>query len=88
MRATCSSFGSGSLAADSLDRHRNPPHEPGDRLSGSNQSRGTTGENHPMRQHRLGDFEQIDDFEVWCWIGIGLLAAHVLLQMFLRYTPW
>ena len=32
--------------------------------------------------------EPIDDFEVWCWIGLGILALHLLLQFFLRYTPW
>lgn len=32
--------------------------------------------------------EQIDDFEIWCWIGLGLLGSHLLLQLFLRYTPW
>lgn len=32
--------------------------------------------------------EQIDDFEVWCWIGLAVLGLHLLLQFFLRYTPW
>ena len=31
---------------------------------------------------------KIDDFDLWCWIGLSLLAMHLLLQFFLRYTPW
>ncbi len=32
--------------------------------------------------------EFIDDFEVLSWIGIGILGLHLLVQFFLRYTPW
>ena len=32
--------------------------------------------------------EQLDDFGLWCWIGLIALAAHALLQLFLRATPW
>ena len=32
--------------------------------------------------------EQLDDFFVWCWIGLGALALFSLLQFFLRPTPW
>ena len=32
--------------------------------------------------------EQIDAFENWCWIALVILALHLLLQFFLRYTPW
>ncbi len=32
--------------------------------------------------------EHIDDFDIWCWIGLSLLGLHLLLQFFLRYTPW
>ncbi len=32
--------------------------------------------------------EQLDDFGLWCWIGLIALAVHALLQLFLRATPW
>jgi len=32
--------------------------------------------------------EHIDEFEAFCWVGLGLLGLHLLLQFFLRYTPW
>ncbi|MEM6672156.1 MAG: vWA domain-containing protein [Planctomycetota bacterium] len=32
--------------------------------------------------------EQLDDFEAWCWIGLGGLALFALLLFFLRPTPW
>lgn len=32
--------------------------------------------------------EQIDDFDVWCWIGLIVLGLHLVLQFFLRFTPW
>ncbi len=32
--------------------------------------------------------EYVDDFAPWCWAGAVLLALHVLLQFFLRFTPW
>ncbi|MEM1451931.1 MAG: VWA domain-containing protein [Planctomycetota bacterium] len=32
--------------------------------------------------------EQLDDFIIWCWIGLGALALFGLFQFFLRPTPW
>ena len=32
--------------------------------------------------------EQLDDFGLWCWVGLIALAVHALLQLFLRATPW
>ncbi|MEM7202903.1 MAG: vWA domain-containing protein [Planctomycetota bacterium] len=32
--------------------------------------------------------ENVDAFAPWCWAGLGLLALHLLLQLFLRHTPW
>ena len=32
--------------------------------------------------------EQLDDFFIWCWLGLGALALFSLLQFFLRPTPW
>lgn len=32
--------------------------------------------------------EQLDDFGLWCWVGLIALAIHALLQLFLRATPW
>lgn len=32
--------------------------------------------------------EQLDDFELWCLLGLAALALHALLQLFLRATPW
>lgn len=32
--------------------------------------------------------EHIDHFQPWCLAGAILLGLHVLLQFFLRYTPW
>ena len=32
--------------------------------------------------------EPVDDFELLSYIGLGAVALHLLLQLFLRYTPW
>ena len=32
--------------------------------------------------------DYVDDFDLLSWIGIGILGLHLLLQFFLRYTPW
>jgi Ca-activated chloride channel homolog len=32
--------------------------------------------------------ERLDDFALWSWAGLTILAMHVMLQFFLRYTPW
>ena len=32
--------------------------------------------------------EQVDDFELLCWIGLSILGLLAVTQFALRYTPW
>ena len=39
-------------------------------------------------QLEKGSAEYVDNFEPFCWVGIGLLGLYLLVQLGLRYTPW
>ena len=32
--------------------------------------------------------EPVDDYVLWCWIALGVLAAYLLTSFVLRPTPW